>query len=281
MLFGRRKRLQAYAEQEAQGVSLWTDQFEDKFRVKVLHALDDIGGYYAGEVAAEARRLILRDEGLFYLVASKYNEVNDFRYYIASCSDDDMPTCIEAAYHALKNVSSTDWGSADKFASEISAVLREHRISYDFVAGQMVEFASLEMHQAVIAPVLTLLAGRKDFEAAERAYRDALDEIADGKPGDAITDAGTALQETLTAMGCAGNALGPLIKSAKNKGIFASHDQPMVEAIDKVMNWVSADRSTYGDAHAATTSTVDDAWFIVHICGAVILRLAQGSRSGA
>lgn len=52
----------------------------------------------------------------------------------------------------------------------------------------------------------------------------ALGEISNGKPGDAITDAGTALQETLTALGCDGNNLGALIKSAKAKGLLAAHD---------------------------------------------------------
>ncbi|WP_445156032.1 hypothetical protein ACTWLI_07660 [Arthrobacter sp. Hor0625] len=270
-------------EQEAQGVDLWTDQFDDKFRTKVLHALDDVGGYYrSGPIAAEARRLILRDEGLFHLASNRYTDIDDFRVYVQTCPDEDMPTCIEAIYVAFNNLKDgQSWNSPEEFAELCRTALREHRISFDFVADQMVEFSSMEMHDAVVSPVLTLLSGRSDFDSAELAYRDALDEIADGKPGDAITDAGTALQETLTALGCEGNALGPLIKSAKNKGIIAAHDLPMIDALDKVMNWVSADRSTYGDAHAATTSTVEDAWFIVHITGAVILRLSQGGRSGA
>jgi hypothetical protein len=47
--------------------------------------------------------------------------------------------------------------------------------------------------------------------------------------------------------------------------------------VEKILHWVSADRSEKGDAHEVSTATVDDAWFIVHIVGAVILRLSKAS----
>jgi hypothetical protein len=66
--------------------------------------------------------------------------------------------------------------------------------------------------------------------------------------------------------------------SAKSKGMLASHDGPMLEAIDQVMSWVSADRSTTGDAHVVTDPSIDGAWPIVHIVGALILRLVGAQR---
>lgn len=80
----------------------------------------------------------------------------------------------------------------------------------------------------------------------------------------------------LTAIGCIGNALGPLIKDAKKQGLLAPHDARLDQAITDVMEWVSADRSQSGEAHHVSNASVEDAWLIVHILGAVILRLASG-----
>lgn len=87
---------------------------------------------------------------------------------------------------------------------------------------------------------------------------------------DSAADAITALQEAPTAL-----------KSARAKGLLAPHDTPLLEAIERALHWVSADRSALGDSHAAATrATVDDAWLTVHVVGAIILRLtASGPRS--
>ena len=74
-----------------------------------------------------------------------------------------------------------------------------------------------------------------------------------------------------------GNSLGPLIKSARENGLLAPHDSPMLGAVVKVLDWVSADRSERGDAHAVSTASIDDAWFTVHVVGAALLRLSKAS----
>lgn len=135
------------------------------------------------------------------------------------------------------------------------------------------------MLQEAVEPALKLLIGSQ-FAAAHGAYLDALKEISNGKADDAITDAGTALQETLTALGCQGNALGPLIKDAKKNGLLAGHDQNLVDGIIKFMDWASADRSTTGDAHKHSDADVSDAWLMVHIVGALIVRLVEPSNRG-
>lgn len=127
------------------------------------------------------------------------------------------------------------------------------------------------------APVVRLLGSTEGLQAVEKAYRDAIEELADDKPGDAITDAGTALQEMLVALGCAGNALGPLIKSAKTKGLLAGHDGQVFDVLEKAMHWVSADRSEKGDAHSSAQSSLDDARLTVNVTGALILRLSKGA----
>ena len=103
----------------------------------------------------------------------------------------------------------------------------------------------------------------------EKAYRKALDELHDGSPDDAITDASTALQEALSALGCKGKSLGILVNSAVANKVIDPHDK-------KLIDWVSADRSTKGDAHYVSSASTEDAWLTLHVVGAIILRICGG-----
>lgn len=281
MLHNRRKRLEALAAEEAAGATFWTNEFEAAARRKiVLFARKLAEGTYEGGVFLErARELILHDEGVFYLHDGHGYAPDDMLNYILRAPDEMMPTVIEALAAAFRDrrlqQQAGAWQAADAFDTVLEVILREHRIQFELIDGRMVEFSSRELHVNVIAPVLSLLGGDKKWASTEKAFQDALEELSNGKPGDAITDAGTALQEALTALGCTGNALGPLIKSARSIGMLASHDAPMLEAVEKVMHWVSADRSEKGDAHSSASPTIDDAWFAAHIVGAVILRLTK------
>jgi hypothetical protein len=277
MLHHRRKRLEELAKRESAGDSFWTKKFDKTVRLKILHALRDSTDTYPEEVARIARELILRDVGLAYLQNPQGNAWADTVSYLLNCDDDMVPTIVEAIYEAIQIFEHDEWSAKHiEFATTMSNTFREHRLSFDFIDGQVVEFSSRELHVSVVAPTLHLLSQSKTYPGVEKAYQDALGEIASGKPSDAITDAGTALQEMLQQLGCKGNALGPLIKSAKTQGFLVGHDIRMVDALDAVMNWVSADRSTSGDAHSATEAEIEDAWFTVHIVGALLLRLAGG-----
>jgi hypothetical protein len=121
------------------------------------------------------------------------------------------------------------------------------------------------------------LSGLPGWTAVESAYQDALREIAQNHPHDAITDAARALQEALTLLGCQGSSLGTLLTSARKTGLLAGHDEKLAKAIGSMIDWVSADRSEKGDAHKATTADRDDAWLMVHVVGALIIRLSRKS----
>ena len=60
-----------------------------------------------------------------------------------------------------------------------------------------------------------LLHSQPRFAQAEVAYQNALAELRNRDAANAITDAGTALQEVLMALGCDGGSLGDLLTSAK------------------------------------------------------------------
>jgi hypothetical protein len=264
MLYGERKRMAELAQKEAAGESYWTKKFDDRLRVKIHYAMweasEGLGRFYFA-----ARQLILEADGLRALSNPAFTALVDFQQYVERCADDEIPTTIEAFYTALSDkrlMQETGvYFSEIKFEVKMGELLQKGRIGFELVGGQMIPFESKELHAEVILPA---------------AYLNALDEISRGDGPDAITDAGTALQESLLALGCEGNSLGPLIASAKNRGLLGSHDREMIEAISKLMHWVSADRSQSGDAHNAGDASVEDAWLIVHIVGAIIVRLNSG-----
>jgi hypothetical protein len=287
MLFARRRRLEALTKAEAEGQSFWSTEFDKNARMKFVHAFQDACSEDMREKYAEvARGLILRDEGLPYLTDPYKNHQTDLLNFLLNGKDDMLPSAIEAIARVLTIPTHEMGGSfsysprvdPEYFTDAANVVLREHRISFELIEGQMVPLKSQELHAAIVAPMLRLLSGRAGLGKVEAAYQDALGELAEGKPADAITDAATALQEALVARGCKGNALGPLAKSARSKGLFGPHDAVMTDMLHRMVDWVSADRSAKGDAHQVAQPSVEDAWLTVHVVGALILRLAGPRR---
>lgn len=224
--------------------------------------------------------MILRNEG-YGTLADLTDVSDDFLTYFSECDSFAFLTVVEACLHALY----ARWphsGSMktlpETFKTQVRTILREHRVSFTLPDTELVPFSSFELHVEVVEPTLSLLRGSSNFADVETAYRDALGQITLGDPRNAITDAGTALQQLLVALGCGGNQLGDLIRSAKAKGYFANHDATFVDGLLKIMNWVAADRSELGDSHSVRTPTLDDAWLTVHVVGALILRLSDPER---
>lgn len=104
------------------------------------------------------------------------------------------------------------------------------------------------------------MAGWNSSTSTTRPY---LKELRNRDPGDAVTDAATALQDVLTRWGCTGGALGDLLKSAKNKGLLKGNDTPLTDAVCKTVDWVAAKRNQ-GEAHKGDPDiNMSDAWMVV------------------
>jgi hypothetical protein len=283
MFYRQRKRQQEIAEAESAGSSFWTQEFCLEARLKVWYAFIDAVGQKPDVpvVAGIVRTHLLRDEGLAELTGSA-DPTADLGDYFTRLADGDLAaSVIEAMLLTLREVAiRVSYVSPTLFTSRVNDILMSERISFELVGAEMVPKESQELHAEVVAPLLRLLSGRRGWEVVEVAYQAGLRELADGKFDNSITDAGTALQEALKQRGCSGNALGPLLASAKQKGVLAAHDQPLSDGIGKLIDWVSADRSTLGDGHrGASPATAEDAWLTVHIVGALILRLTGEPRS--
>lgn len=212
-------------------------------------------------------------------------------------NSEDLLSLVEAEHEALKQFvdSRTDpWGGpalrsgatgfgfgdptvdAEAFRANVNRILEAHLVAFHLHDNsRLVPVASHEMHDAVVAPTLYLLHSEPKFAGAETAYQNALKELRNHDAGDAITDAATALQEVLTALGCAGGALGELLSSAKTKGLLTGADTPLTESIGKTVNWVAAKRNQ-GEAHRGDPDiNMSDAWMVVHIVGALTIRLSE------
>lgn len=295
-LYGRMKRLKEIEEAEAQGESFWTEALDEPARYKLLYAFVDLCDGMTGQqpislaggeridLVRLSRREVMKDLGLQNL-AGHQSPSEDTTYTIMTGDEDRVFSLLQAALIVAVGARERFYPDVSEYEitllraripqylDTIKTVLREHRLKFDLVDGHFVPFESREMYEAVVSPVLTLLGGRNEFAGAEKAYREALDEISDGTPDDAITDAGTALQEALTALGCEGKNLKRLAASGLKKGLLAPYDS-------KIVAWVEADRSNKGDAHNSDAAARDDAWLVVHVVGAFILRLASDSLRG-
>ena len=270
MLYARRKRQDELTRREAAGEDLWKPDLGAPGRVRLAHLVTVICDETRdrADVYGQARGLVIRELGLESL-AGLSGAGSDVQLAIRKSDIDLVASVLEALDWVLRS-DAPDF--VEVYREATALILAEHRAAFDFIDGQMVPFESREMHVAVVEPTLRLLAGRADWDGVELAYRNALHEIGTD-PADAVTDAGTALQVALEQLGCGGNALGPLGRSAVGMGILSGHDQ-------KLVDWVAADRSQSGDTHNADPVTRDDAWFAVHVVGALLLRLAGETPRG-
>ena len=290
-LYAERLRRKTQDAGLAAGTTQWTNQLNDDVRVKLTLAWNDLVDHvafrpYWDQIEEHIAYRTLRSIGVTV-------RPSDMQPGTSKATNEQLLSLLEVEHEALKEVSARalaapsypgeqpPWvekprTAADDFRSQVNQILEAHIVAfYLHHNSRLVEVESHEMHDAVIAPTLYLLHSQPQFAAAETAYQNALGEIRKRDAGDAVTDAATALQEVLTALGCTGGALGDLLKSAKNKGLVKGNDTPLTEAIGNTVNWVAAKRNQ-GEAHKGDPDiNMSDAWMMVHVVGALIIRLAE------
>ena len=281
MFYKRRKTVQKDLEAVSRGEDLWTPVVPSAVRQKIIFAIHDLlgtdlmGPHSQYPLLPKAHRSVIFDLEVPYLGFSHSDPEQDFLESILSSSQDVVYSQIEALIDIVRHYKgpySNQGGLAD-FERTINTSLRESWVSCELVVGKFVDFDSRELHTEVVVPALTLLGADPRFEPSERAYRAALKEIHEGSPEDAITDASTAVQEMLATLGVKRNSVSKAVRAAVSSGLLAPYDV-------NLGSWIEADRSGEGDAHNSRPSTVEDAWLIVHVVGALILRLSKGTMRG-
>ncbi|KUH87094.1 MULTISPECIES: hypothetical protein [unclassified Mycobacterium] len=309
-LYAERLRRKAQAAQLSEGTAKWSTKIDSDARTKLrlawLDAVQALQGHHRDFLAKQIEDRSLRS------MATKLTPKDNYTssYY---CSDERLLSLIEAEHEALTVLAASlndpwtavppeddpqapeprgrvsfaglrsgtgasfgDLPTVDPgaFLNDVNRIFEAHLVGLRLHHNsKFVPMQSHEMHDAVVEPTLFLLNGDARFKAAESAYQDALRELRNGDSGDAITDAGTALQETLKALGCNGKVLGDQLKLAKTMGLLRGGDAPLSDAI--AGKWVVAQRNK-GEAHTAEHGyTPSDAWMVVHVVGALIIRLSE------
>ena len=283
-LYAERLRRKSQAAALEAGQTQWTDQLDRDVRVKLSVAWTDLVNHMAfSEHAEQLDEAIKRRTLQSFAVAVRPSNMHPRS---SSASNEQLLSLIEAEHELLKRIAEQPaadpfWlekvaHAPETFRAEVNRIFQAHLVAFSLHENsRLVEIQSHEMHNAVVAPTLYLLHSQPRFAAAEKAYQKALDELRHRDPGDAVTDAGTALQDVLKAQGCSGNALGDLLKSARKTGLVKGSDTALTEAIEGAVRWVAAQRND-GEAHRGDADiTMSDAWAVVHIVGALIIRLSE------
>lgn len=264
MLPSERKRRAQRDAAEASGQDLWTEELPNPARVKIRAFLRGV---------AEQRSDFTHSVNLTLEFAAGRSVPYFHLDNLLGADNDFALDVVGAAAFVISDDARLRRDYGESFESFVNRILEDYRVAYRLVDGELFPVESDELHQHVVAPALRLLVGEQ-FARANGAYMDAIKEVPTD-PSNAITDAGTALQETLTALGCEGNSLGPLIKSAKKQSLLAGHDKTLTSAIEDFHHWASADRSEKGDGHKVSDASRSDAWLMIHIVGALIIRLVD------
>lgn len=268
VLHSQRKRRTERDALEASGENLWTDSVPKEARTKIAawwDAIQNASPTDDYEFRYGVGRILMVEGGRNISYANPD--------HLIGTEDTDLALDLIGALAMFVGNHAALKQYVEGLQRKVNEVFEDFRIGFRMVDGEIVPIGSDELHTEVVAPALRLLISEQ-FENAHKAYLSALKEVP-VDPGDAITDAGTALQETLTALGCDGNSLGPLIKSAKAKGLLAPHDETLTAGIEKFLSWASADRSESGESHHVSPATRADAWLMIHIVGALIVRLVD------
>ena len=301
-LFQRRKRETERASRPPQ----LSESVPALARGRIGHALFDYvipdSGSHFGYGINVTDQMVLNEQLHWVLTREwglpRINATNDdIRNILPKATDSQVLDIVEAWYPATQRVVEAVDASSGvhyqggsytmrtaenigaQYRAAINDIFDDGDVAWQLVGETIVPRSSLAMHATVVEPIFTLTQGDPKLASVEKAYQDALRELKPGgDPSDAITDAGTALQEMLTVAGAKGNALGPLLADARKRGLLAPYDSKLAEAIDAIGDWVSADRSQRGDAHNVRDASRDDAWLAVRVAGALILRLAAGRK---
>lgn len=291
-LYAERLRRKAQDEALAAGQVQWTHQLNREVRVKLAKAWGDVTRHRAFYNHGDALDMYVYERTLDSLAAPI--EPSDMDPGCGRAGNEQLLSLLEVEHEALAWLAanpdvgkptypspSAEWfaiiqGAPEGFRNKVNQLFEAYAIAFHLHSNsRLVPIQSHEMHNEVVEPTLYLLHAQPPFANAEKAYQKALEEMRNRDPGDAITDAATALQEMLAALGCEGNTLGDLLRSARATGLVKGRDTPLTEIVGRTVDWVAAQRNQ-GEAHRADPDVgMGDAWMVVHVVGALIIRLSE------
>lgn len=175
-----------------------------------------------------------------------------------------------------------DYGSPDevpryereRFLMSVNDLLLAARVEWHYNDRSFVQRGNSVLYSDIVKPTTILLDSSPVFAKASRRFNAAISRLSENKPDAAITDAASAVQEMLRALGANGNSITDQIDAAARQKIITQVDRQLLRPI---VNWVNADRSERGNAHhhRADDASKADAWLAIHVAGALMVRLSN------
>ncbi|OBI16006.1 hypothetical protein A5714_11605 [Mycobacterium sp. E2462] len=276
----------------------WSDELDRDARIKLSKTWEDITHHRAFRYAVDQLEAYIQDRMLDSAAASvnpRQMEPPDGRVPVIGATNDQLLSLIEAEHESLQWLAenphqfglapypgaSPEWlaiirDAPERFRRRVNAILESHLVALSLHQNsELVPVQSQEMHDEVVEPTTRLLHSQPHFSQVEIRYQDALRELRAGYPDDAITDAAAALEDMLLALGCTGNSLTELLKCAKQTGLLRASDAKFTSVLSQTIEWVKDVRNA-GEAHGGDTNySMSDAWMLVHILGALTIRLTE------
>ncbi|MCU1530105.1 MAG: hypothetical protein JWP75_3868 [Frondihabitans sp.] len=162
----------------------------------------------------------------------------------------------------------------DAFIEVVNDRLLHARADWLFEDGRFQERGNYAMHSEVLRPATILLGDDPAFRTASDAYQSALTRLSKGETDVALTQAATSLQEFFRALGVEGNSVSDQLDNAQRQKVISPADRSLMKPL---IGWVNADRSDRGNAHRHREGDVTkaDAWLMMHVVGALMVRLSN------
>lgn len=164
--------------------------------------------------------------------------------------------------------------SVDTFIEVVNDRLLHARADWLFEDGRFQERGNYVLHSEVLRPATILLADDPAFRTASDAFQSALTRLSKGETDVALTQAATSLQEFFRALGVEGNSVSDQLDAAQRQNVISPADRSLMKPL---IGWVNADRSDRGNAHRHREGDVTkaDAWLMMHVVGALMVRLSN------
>lgn len=162
----------------------------------------------------------------------------------------------------------------DAFIEVVNDRLLHARVIWLFEDGRFQERGNYLLHSEVLRPATILLGDDPAFGTASSAFQSALTRLSKGEMDVALTQAATSLQEFFRALGVEGNSVSDQLNGAQRQKVISPADWSLLKPL---VGWVNADRSDRGNAHRHREGDVTkaDAWLMMHVVGALMVRLSN------
>ncbi len=162
----------------------------------------------------------------------------------------------------------------ETFIEVVNDRLLHSRVDWLYEDGRFQERGNFVMHSEVLRPATILLADDPTFTKASSAFQSALTKLSRGETEVSLTEAATALQEFFRALEVEGNSLSDQLNKAQQQKVISGSDRSLMKPLT---DWVNADRSNRGNAHYHRAGDVSkaDAWLMLHVVGALMVRLSN------